>query len=143
MTRLRELEAKQDELTERLSRAPVDMADVHPNIAGIYRRKVERLAEALRRPPERDEAAEAIRSLIERITSRSPPAPGAARPPRHCTATSADPRVDGPKSEHSRPEWRGSVGLGGCGGLQPPISKTSGSGCGDQQPPMSSSGWSL
>ena len=68
MTRLRELEAKQDELTERLSRAPVDIPDIHPNVAGIYRRKVERLAEALQHPQERDEAAEAIRALIERIT---------------------------------------------------------------------------
>ena len=33
-----------------------------------YRRKVEHLAEALRRPQEHDEAAEAIRALIERIT---------------------------------------------------------------------------
>jgi hypothetical protein len=68
MTRLRELEAKQDELTERLSRAPVDIPDIHPNVAGIYRRKVERLAEALQRPQERDEAADAIRALIDRIT---------------------------------------------------------------------------
>ncbi|MBV9287915.1 MAG: recombinase family protein [Hyphomicrobiales bacterium] len=68
MTRLRELEAKQDELTERLSRAPADIPDLHPNVAGIYRRKVERLAEALRCPQDRDEAAEAIRGLIERIT---------------------------------------------------------------------------
>ena len=68
MTRLRELEAKQDELTERLSRAPVDIPDIHPNFAGIYRRKVERLAEALQRPQERDEASEAIRALIDRIT---------------------------------------------------------------------------
>jgi len=68
MDRLRELEAKQDELTERLSRAPADIPDIHPNVAGIYRRKVERLSEALQRPQERDEAAEAIRALIERIT---------------------------------------------------------------------------
>jgi hypothetical protein len=32
------------------------------------RRKVERLAEALRKPEERDEAADAIRALIEKIT---------------------------------------------------------------------------
>ncbi len=64
MMRLRELEAKQDELTERLSRAPMDIPDIHPNVAGIYRRKVERLAEALQRPQERNEAAEAIRALI-------------------------------------------------------------------------------
>jgi len=68
MARLHDLEAKQDELTERLSRAPVDIPDIHPNVAGIYRRKVERLAEALRQPQEREEAAEAIRALIERIT---------------------------------------------------------------------------
>jgi site-specific DNA recombinase len=68
MTRLRELEAKQDELAERLSRAPVDIPDIHPNVAGIYRRKVERLAEALQHPQERDEAAEAIRALIDHIT---------------------------------------------------------------------------
>jgi hypothetical protein len=65
--RLRELEAKEDELTARLAQMPVDIPDIHPNVAGIYRRKVERLAEALRRPEERDEAADAIRSLIECI----------------------------------------------------------------------------
>ena len=68
MTRLRELEAKEDELAERLSRAPTDIPDIHPNVADIYRRKVERLAEALRNPQDRAEAADAIRSLIERIT---------------------------------------------------------------------------
>ena len=46
----------------------VDIPDIHPNVAGIYRRKVERLAEALQRPQERDEAAEAIRAHIEHIT---------------------------------------------------------------------------
>ena len=66
--RLRELEARQDELTERLSGTPVNLPDIHPNIAGIYRRKVERLAEALKHPQERDEASAAIRGLIERIT---------------------------------------------------------------------------
>ena len=68
LARLRELEAREDELTERLSRAPVDIPDIHPNVAGIYRRKVERLAEALQHPQERDEAADAIRALIDHIT---------------------------------------------------------------------------
>ena len=67
MARLRELEAKQGELSERLSHTGADIPDVHPNITGIYRRKVERFADALRHPQERDEAAEAIRALIERI----------------------------------------------------------------------------
>ncbi len=75
VARLRELETREDELTARLSRVPVDIPDIHPNVAGVYRRKVERLAEALRRPRERDEAAEAIRALIERITL----SPGAKR----------------------------------------------------------------
>ncbi len=73
MACLRELEAKQDELTEHLSRAPVDIPDVHPNVAGIYCRKVELFAEALQNPQKRDEAAEAIRALIERITLTSDP----------------------------------------------------------------------
>ena len=68
LARLRELEAREDEVTERLSRAPVDIPDIHPNVAGIYRRKVERLAAALQHPQERDEAAEAIRALIDHIT---------------------------------------------------------------------------
>jgi site-specific DNA recombinase len=50
MARLRDLEAKHDEVTERLAHAPIDIPDIHPNVAGIYRRKVERLAEALQHP---------------------------------------------------------------------------------------------
>ena len=75
MDRLRELEARQDELRDRLATAPADIPDIHPNVAGIYRRKVERLAGALRTPRERDEAAGAIRGLIERIVLT----PGAKR----------------------------------------------------------------
>ena len=65
--RLRELEARQDELTALLAAVPADLPDIHPNVAAIYRRKVERLGEALKRPDERAEAADAIRGLIERI----------------------------------------------------------------------------
>ncbi len=65
--RLRELEARQDELTALLAAVPADPADIHPNVAAIYRRKVERLGEALKRPDECAEAADAIRGLIERI----------------------------------------------------------------------------
>ena len=65
--RLRALEARQGELNERLTAVPADIADIHPNIAIVYRRKVERLAEALADPRDRDEAADAIRGLIERI----------------------------------------------------------------------------
>ena len=55
--RLRELEARQDDLNARLARVPADIPDIHPNVAGIYRRKVARLADALDNPGERDEAA--------------------------------------------------------------------------------------
>ena len=75
MDRLRDLEARQDELTDRLSAAPADIPDIHPRIADIYRRKVERLAEALSDPDDRDEAASAIRGMIERIVLT----PGAKR----------------------------------------------------------------
>ena len=67
MDRMRELEAREDELNERLAAGPADLPDIHPHVAVIYRRKVERLATALADPRDRDEAADAIRGLIERI----------------------------------------------------------------------------
>jgi site-specific DNA recombinase len=75
VSRLRELEAREDELTARLAQTPTDIPDIHPNVASIYCRKVERLSKALQHPQERDEAADAIRGLIERITLT----PGAKR----------------------------------------------------------------
>ena len=38
MDRLHELEAQRDELRERLATAPADIPDIHPNVAGLYRR---------------------------------------------------------------------------------------------------------
>ena len=66
--KLLELEAQEDAIRARMAEAPLDKPDIHPNISEIYRRKVERLAEALNNPAERDEAADAIRGLIERVT---------------------------------------------------------------------------
>ena len=65
--RLRKLQVRQDELEARLAAAPVTVPDVHPNVTDIYCRKVERLAAALEDAGERDEAAAAVRGLIERI----------------------------------------------------------------------------
>src|ERR1019366_8978932 len=96
VARLRELETREDELKARLSHAPVDIPDIHPNVAGIYRRKVERLAEAFRHLQERDEAAEAIRALIERIMLT--PGPKRGRSPPRCMATSAQSSNGQPKS---------------------------------------------
>ncbi|MDE0388757.1 MAG: DNA resolvase [Rhodospirillales bacterium] len=67
MDRMRELNARQDEIAERLATVPADIPDLHPNIAIVYRRKVERFAGALADPRDRDEATDAIRRLIERI----------------------------------------------------------------------------
>ena len=53
-------EARQDELNERLAAVPADIPDIHPNIAIVYRRKVERLAAALADPRDRAEGADAI-----------------------------------------------------------------------------------
>src|ERR1700681_3367313 len=73
--RLRELEAKQDEINERLARRPVDSPGIHPNVAELYGRKVARLADALNHPDDRHEAADALRSLIERIVLTPSPEP--------------------------------------------------------------------
>ena len=61
-------EAQEDALRARMATAPSVAPDIHPNIAEISRKKVERLAEAFNQPAERDEAADAIRGLIERLT---------------------------------------------------------------------------
>ncbi len=65
--RLLDLEAQEDAIRARLAAAPADVPDIHPNIAEIYRGKVERLADALVCPEEREEAADALRGLIERV----------------------------------------------------------------------------
>ena len=50
-----------------LTDAPDDKPDLLPRAATIYAKKVEKLARALNRPAERQEAAEALRMLIEKI----------------------------------------------------------------------------
>ena len=42
-------------------------------MSGIYRKKIERLTEALNTPEDRNEAAEAIWALVEKITLRLGP----------------------------------------------------------------------
>lgn len=67
-TRLTELETKQDSLTARLSDASQDTPDIHPNIAEAYRRRIERLTDALNHPDDAAEAADALREVIDRVT---------------------------------------------------------------------------
>ncbi len=74
--RLSELEAKQDQLKAQLEDVPVaELPDIHPNVADVYRRRIERLTEALSHPDDALEAATAIRQVIDRIVIT----PGEAR----------------------------------------------------------------
>jgi hypothetical protein len=54
--RMRELGAREDVLKGLLAQEPADIPDIHPNVSGVYRRKVERLTEALNTPEDRNEA---------------------------------------------------------------------------------------
>ena len=114
--RLRDLEARQEELKERLATVPPEIPDIHPNITGVYRRKVARFAETLHKPGERDAAADAIRGLIERIVFIPVPTVAPFRSPYAATSVrSWNGGESGRKSKdlHTR---LGNVGLGGCGG---------------------------
>lgn len=44
---------------------------LHPNLAGIYRKKVERLQQAIGEPDIRDEAIGVLRGLLDRIVITS------------------------------------------------------------------------
>ena len=61
------LESRKAELTAYLEQVPADMPDILPSASAIYAKKVSRLTEALNRLEDRPEAAEALRTLIEKI----------------------------------------------------------------------------
>ncbi|QNG47753.1 recombinase family protein [Sphingobium yanoikuyae] len=65
--RMAELERQKAEITARMAQAPQAIPDVHPGIAEIYKREMQRFTQALEDPETRLDAADAIRSLIERI----------------------------------------------------------------------------
>ncbi|MCD4512201.1 recombinase family protein [Brucella pseudogrignonensis] len=79
--RMDELERQKAEIAARMTQAPADVPDVHPNIANLYRLRVERLTEALNDPDGGRQAAEALRSLIGEIVLT----PGAKRGEVHAT----------------------------------------------------------
>jgi site-specific DNA recombinase len=62
--RMTELEQQKAEIEARLRDAPPELPDVNPNVAEVYRARVQCLAEALADPKASQEAAGAIRSLI-------------------------------------------------------------------------------
>ncbi|WP_247644457.1 MULTISPECIES: recombinase family protein [Brucella] len=65
--RMEKLEARKVELTALLSDIPEEVPDLLPSASAIYVKKVAVLTEALNRPDERQQAAEALRMLIDRI----------------------------------------------------------------------------
>jgi len=62
------LEARKTELNTLLADAPEDTPDILPSASAIYAKKVSALTKALNRKEERQEAAETLRSLIEKIS---------------------------------------------------------------------------
>ena len=78
MERLKGLEAEVVGLEAKLAEPVADLPDLHPNMAELYRRKVERLSEALSQPQERDEAAQALRAVIREIILTPGPSRGDA-----------------------------------------------------------------
>ena len=68
LDRLGKLEREKAEASFRLANAPQDFPDVHPNMAEVYRAKIERLSEALEDPEAALEAAELIRSLVSKVS---------------------------------------------------------------------------
>ncbi len=68
--RLADLEKQQDELEARLSEAKTLTVRLHPRLADVYAQKVGQLERALNEPAIRTEAAEVLRTLIDRIELR-------------------------------------------------------------------------
>nr|WP_085503259.1 recombinase family protein [Paracoccus sp. J56] len=62
------LEARMTELNSLLADAPEDTPDILPSASAIYAKKVSDLTKALNRKEEREEAAETLRGLIEKIS---------------------------------------------------------------------------
>src|SRR5260370_4972525 len=66
-TRLDELEARKVALQREVAAAPTSAPRLHPNLAEVYRRKVENLQEALRDPSTHNEALGILRGLVDRV----------------------------------------------------------------------------
>jgi site-specific DNA recombinase len=70
-TKLEELEKSRDEQEKNISSTPPPAPILHPNLAELYKRKVQSLHDSLNKPACRTEAAEIIRSLVESIRVRN------------------------------------------------------------------------
>ncbi|MBZ9846843.1 hypothetical protein LB565_02380 [Mesorhizobium sp. CA14] len=65
--RMEDLERQKAEIIARLALAPTDVPDLHPNIAALYRKRVDQLTQAFADHDDGRPAAEALRSLIGEI----------------------------------------------------------------------------
>ena len=65
--KLKELEAEKTRQTNALNAAPEDKPLLHPNLASIYRARIENLETALHDPHHGREAFEAVRGLVEEV----------------------------------------------------------------------------
>lgn len=73
---MEKLEARKAELLGLLDDVPQDVTDLLPSASAVYSGKVAQLTEALNCPEERTEAAEVLRTLIEKIVLRPGPQRG-------------------------------------------------------------------
>ena len=65
--RMTELETRKIEIEAKLANADTPPPLMHPNMAGYYREQVSKLRDALDHPDNRTEAADILRTLIDRI----------------------------------------------------------------------------
>ena len=108
------LEARKAELSVAAPETPATAVRLHPNLAEIYRQKVARLHEELNRPELREEAAAAIRGLIEEV--RLVPVEGKLEI-ELAGRSGWDP---GAHKQQPPPRGAGAASNAGCGGPQPP-----------------------
>ena len=110
------LEFREDEIKSKLAATPEPKVYLAPNMAEIYRQRVDGLQEAFAAGTERDQAHEAIRGLIDKVVLT--PAEGVLRIDLHGEAAAI--------LQLSAAGKKGPLGWGpaisdGCGGTQPPI----------------------
>jgi site-specific DNA recombinase len=75
-TKLDALEVRQGEVAKELAGLSEEPVRLHPNLAGLYRRKVAALQDLLESDATRTEAVEIIRSLVDRVIFRPTPEAG-------------------------------------------------------------------
>jgi site-specific DNA recombinase len=68
---INELEAEKEALSIKLREPESNIVDLQPNLAALYRRKVDTLQSALASPVLRDEALIVLRGLVENVLIRT------------------------------------------------------------------------